>query len=223
MSMMHRAIAIDGPAASGKSTVARRLAQTLGLVMVNSGAMYRAVTWQCLQDGVDVDDADAVAAAVDQMDIDPGVDDFRSTIAINDRLLIHGEELTQPEVNAAVSKVAAVPRVREVLVQHQRAYLRTSDLVMEGRDIATVVFPETPFKIYIDASEEVRRARRAAEGQVDDALAARDARDSQRKTAPLRVAEGATVIDSSELTIDGVVERALAVLEEQGWLDSAEA
>lgn len=217
MSSTHRAVAIDGPAASGKSTVARLLAEKLGLVMVNSGAMYRAVTWQCLQDKVDPEDGDAVAVAVDQMDIDCGVDGCRSTIAINGKKLSHDDELTQPEVNANVSKVAAVPRVRDVLVQHQRAYLRTSDLVMEGRDIGTVVFPETPFKIYIDASEEVRRARRAAEGQLDDALAKRDQQDSQRKTAPLRVAEGAEVIDSTEMTIEEVIQRAEAVLKERGW------
>ena len=214
MTMMHRAVAIDGPAASGKSTVARILAERLGLVMVNSGAMYRAVTWKILENGLDVADQDKVAEAVDLMDIDCGVADGRSTISIDDRLL--GDELTSANVNANVSKVAAVPRVREILVQHQRAYLRTSDVVMEGRDIGSVVFPETPFKLFIDASEEVRRARRAAEGQAD-AVAARDEQDRKRKTAPLKVAEGAEVIDSSEMGIEQVVEKALEILRERGW------
>ena len=212
--MSHRAVAIDGPAASGKSTVAKRLAASLGMVMVNSGAMYRAVTWQILQEGVDATDAAAVIAALEKMEITCGVENSFSTIAINGQEL--NEELRSELVNNTVSKVAAVPEVRERLVQLQRAYLEHSDVVMEGRDIGSVVFPDTPFKIYIDASEEVRRARRAADGEAD-AVAARDKEDSQRKTAPLKIADGATVIDSSEMEIDQVVARAKEVLAELGW------
>ena len=133
---------------------------------------------------------------------------------INGREL--ADELRSEQVNHAVSKVAAIPEVRERLVQLQRDYLQRSDVVMEGRDIGSVVFPDTPFKIYIDASEEVRRARRAADGEAD-AVAARDKQDSQRKTAPLKVADGATVIDSSDMGIDQVVARAKEVLIELGW------
>lgn len=212
--MSHRAVAIDGPAASGKSTVAKRLAASLGMVMVNSGAMYRAVTWQILQEGVDATDAAAVIAALEKMEITCGVENSFSTIAIDGQEL--NEELRSELVNNTVSKVAAVPEVRERLVQLQRAYLEHSDVVMEGRDIGSVVFPDTPFKIYIDASEEVRRARRAADGEAD-AVAARDKEDSQRKTAPLKIADGATVIDSSEMEIDQVVARAKEVLAELGW------
>ncbi|MEN8694900.1 MAG: (d)CMP kinase [Akkermansiaceae bacterium] len=212
--MSHRAVAIDGPAASGKSTVAKRLAASLGMVMVNSGAMYRAVTWQILQEGVDATDAAAVIAALEKMEITCGVENSFSTIVINGQEL--NEELRSELVNNTVSKVAAVPEVRERLVQLQRAYLEHSDVVMEGRDIGSVVFPDTPFKIYIDASEEVRRARRAADGEAD-AVAARDKEDSQRKTAPLKIADGATVIDSSEMEIDQVVSRAKEVLAELGW------
>ena len=117
-----------------------------------------------------------------------------------------------------MSSVAAVPEVRERLVKLQREYLETSDIVMEGRDIGSVVFPDTPYKLYIDASEEVRRARRAADGEAD-AVAARDAQDSQRKTAPLRISDGAIVIDSSDLEIEEVVEAAKEALKSLGWED----
>lgn len=210
----HRAVAIDGPAASGKSTVARRLAERLGLVMVNSGAMYRAVTWQILQDGVDPGDGAAVVEALTEMEIVGGVEDGVSTIAINGRRLEN--KVRSSGVNDHVSMVASIPEVRECLVAMQRAYLEDNDVVMEGRDIGTVVFPETPFKLYISASEDVRAARRARDGEAD-AVAKRDAQDSQRKTSPLKVAEGAVEIDSSELTIDETVEEACEALVRLGW------
>jgi cytidylate kinase len=210
----HRAVAIDGPAASGKSTVARRLAERLGLVMVNSGAMYRAVTWQILQDGVDPDDGAAVIEALTEMEIVGGVEDGVSTIAINGRRL--EDEVRSSGVNDHVSMVASIPEVRECLVAMQRAYLEDNDVVMEGRDIGTVVFPETPFKLYISASEDVRAARRARDGEAD-AVAKRDAQDSQRKASPLKVAEGAVEIDSSELSIDETVEAACEALVRLGW------
>ncbi|MDE0860075.1 MAG: (d)CMP kinase [Akkermansiaceae bacterium] len=216
MSLIHRAVAIDGPAASGKSTVAKRLADSLGMVMVNSGAMYRAVTWQLLQDGVSPKDEGAIVDAVSKMEITCGMEEGHSTIGINGRFL--NEELRSSKVNNFVSSVAAVPEVRERLVKLQREYLETSDIVMEGRDIGSVVFPDTPYKLYIDASEEVRRARRAADGEVD-AVAARDAQDSQRKTAPLRISDGAIVIDSSHLDIEEVVEAAKEALKSLGWED----
>lgn len=216
MSEDYRAVAIDGPAASGKSTVAKRLAASLGLVMVNSGAMYRAVTWQVLDQGVDPTDSNAVIEALREMEIVCGVEDGVSNILINGRQL--DGELRSEEVNNNVSSVAAIPEVRECLVAIQRAYRESSDVVMEGRDIGSVVFPETPYKLYIDASEEVRRARRANDGEAD-AVAARDAQDSQRKTAPLKISEGAVVIDSSEMGIDDVVAAAHEALVKLGWED----
>ena len=210
----HHAIAIDGPAASGKSTVARRLAAELGLVMVNSGEMYRAVTWEVVRRGIDPTDPLAVAALLDEIVIECGVRDGHSFITIDGREL--GAELRSDEVNGAVSPVAAVSEVRELLVARQRGLLEVGDLVMEGRDIGSVVFPMTPFKYYIDASEEVRRRRRAAEGQADE-VAKRDAQDSQRRTSPLVVADGTRVIDSSDLSIDQVVERVRGLLEQDGW------
>lgn len=209
----HYAIAIDGPAASGKSTIAKCLARELGLVMVNSGAMYRAVTWKMLELGVDIHNAVAVVAALRTMDVQCGVEGCFSTIAIDGRWL--SEELRASEVNQAVSVVAAVPEVRELLVQKQRDYLKHTSVVMEGRDIGSVVFPDTPYKIYVDASEEVRAARRSAEG-VTDSVAARDKADSNRKTAPLLIAEGAVVLDNSDHTVESAVAAALAILRTQG-------
>lgn len=216
MKKIHRAVAIDGPAASGKSTVARQLAERLGLVMVNSGAMYRAVTWQIMQDGVDPTDENAVVRALDGMDLVCGEESGISTISINGRKLTH--EVRSTGVNEHVSQVASIPQVRECLVAMQRAYLERHDVVMEGRDIGSVVFPETPYKLYISASEAVRAARRAKDGEAD-AVAKRDAQDSQRKASPLKVADGAFEIDSSALTIDETVEKAHQALISLGWKD----
>ncbi|MFM2170894.1 MAG: (d)CMP kinase [Verrucomicrobiota bacterium] len=209
----HFAIAIDGPAASGKSTIAKCLARELNLVMVNSGAMYRAVTWKVLQLGLDPHDSAAVLSALDSMDIVCGVEGCFSTVAIDGREL--NEELRDTAVNTAVSVVAAIPRVREVLVQKQRDYLQHTSVVMEGRDIGSIVFPDTPYKIYVDASEEVRAARRSAEG-VTDSVAARDKADSNRATAPLLVADGAVVLDNSDHTVASAVAAALDILRSQG-------
>jgi cytidylate kinase len=207
------AIAIDGPAASGKSTVARRLAQRLGLIMINTGAMYRAIAWASLKKNVDVSDPEAVADMLRGILVTCGVAAGQSTILIDG--IDPGKALRENEVNARVSKVAAVPEVRELLVEKQRAFLKLDSLVMEGRDIGSVVFPDTPYKLYIDASEEVRLARRSAEG-LTDVVSKRDEEDSKRKNSPLIVAEGAAVIDSSEMNIDEVVEAALAELQKRG-------
>ena len=209
----HIAVAIDGPAASGKSTVAKTLAKKLGLIMVNTGAMYRAVAWATIQKGVDPDDTEAVVSMLDDVVFSCGVEEGLSTVLIDD--FYPGDELRQDAVNQRVSRVAAIPEVRALLVKKQREYLQLGSLVMEGRDIGSVVFPDTPFKIYIDASEEVRLARRSAEG-LDDAVAKRDAEDSNRKVSPLKVADGAVVIDSSEMNIEQVVDAALEVLKEKG-------
>ena len=207
------AIAIDGPAASGKSTVARLLAQRLELIMINTGAMYRALAWATIQKSVDVTDHAAVMQMLGDIDVSCGVKDSGSIILIDG--VDPGEALRQDGVNNLVSKVAAIPEVRKLLVKKQRDYLALSSLVMEGRDIGSVVFPDTPYKIYIDASEEVRLKRRSAEG-LDDVVSQRDSEDSKRSVSPLIVADGATVIDSSEMDIDEVVDAALEVLKQQG-------
>lgn len=210
------AIAIDGPAASGKSTVAKVLAERLGLVMVNSGEMYRAVTLAVVQQGVDLGDPVAVANHLKEINLRCVVENGGSQILLDGEY--PGSALRSDEVNAAVSAVAAVPEVRHLLVALQRELLQHGDLVMEGRDIGSVVFPDTPYKIYIEASEEVRRERRAAEGQMDS-VSDRDRQDSARETSPLVVPDGAEVIDSSQMAIEEVVEAALGVLGTRGWFN----
>ena len=209
----HFAIAIDGPAASGKSTLARLLAQRLGLVMVNSGAMYRAVTWRVLKEGIDPRDSGSVIALLDRIHIECGSRDNHSTIAIDG--VEPGDELRSEQVNANVSAVSAIPEVRKRLIHLQREYLAHSSVVMEGRDIGSVVFPDTPYKLYIDAAEHVRAARRGNDGEID-AIAKRDAADSKRQTAPLIVADGATVLDTSDHSIESALEAALAILRGKG-------
>ena len=209
----HVAIAIDGPAASGKSTLARLLAEQLDLIMVNSGEMYRAVTWKILELGIDPKDAEAVIGALERMDISCEVVDGGSKVSLEGQRT--GDELRSERVNGAVSAVAAIPQVRERLVEMQRSFLQDGNVIMEGRDIGTVVFPETPFKIYLDADAGVRAGRREAVGEVDS-VEARDREDSSRKTAPLQIAPGAAVLDTSGHTIESGTQAALKLLRDQG-------
>ncbi len=203
-------VAIDGPAASGKSTVAKRVAAELGIVFVNSGAMYRAFTWWVLQNGIDPADTPPVLELLARTDFTCGEKDGVGTVAVGGVPMTR-TELAVSEVNAGVSAIAAIPEVRERLVAEQRRYASERGVVMEGRDIGSVVFPDTPHKFYIDASPEVREARRRAEG-IADSIASRDRIDSSRAASPLVVAEGAVVVDSSELGIDEVVAKVLEAI-----------
>jgi len=209
----HTVVAIDGPAASGKSCVARVLAKKLKFVYVNSGAMYRAVTWYALQKGIDTADSHAVLSLLEGTQIECGLANNESNIKIN------GQDpqpfLNDEAVNHNVSNIASIPGVREVLVAKQREYAEHSDLVMEGRDIGSVVFPHTPYKFYIDASLEVRALRRAKQGLRDE-VGARDKRDSSRRASPLTITEDSHVIDSSNLTVDGVVGEVIGRLKLKG-------
>lgn len=207
------AIAIDGPAASGKSTIAREIARRLGLVMVNSGEMYRAVTWKALDEGIDPHDSGAVAAMMNRLDIRCGETGSNSTIAIDG--VNPAAHLRNERINANVSAISAIPEVRERLVALQRGYLDHTSVIMEGRDIGSVVFPETPYKIYIDADPSVRATRRHDDGEADS-VAKRDAADSRRAVAPLVVADGATVLDTSRLDIEGAISAVLEILRSQG-------
>jgi cytidylate kinase len=202
-------VAIDGPAASGKSSVARSLAARLGFTYVNTGAMYRAATWLALERGVPSEDADAVARLLDTEPLAFALADGASVVLFAAADI--GGLLDRPEVNANVSTVARHPAIRERLVARQREFAGDADLVMEGRDIGSAVFPDTPYKFYIDASPEVRARRRAAQG-LRDAIGDRDRSDSQRAASPLLVAPGATVIDSSDLSVEGVVDAIAAQL-----------
>lgn len=206
-------IAIDGPAASGKSTLARKLAERLGLVMVNSGAMYRAVTWKALEENIDPSDSAAVVSLLNRIEIECGHDGLTSTCTIDG--VDPGDALRSERVNANVSTISAIPEVRDRLVALQRSYLDHTSVIMEGRDIGSVVFPDTPYKIYVDADEAVRAARRAKMGEVDS-VTQRDAADSKRTTAPLIVANGAVILDNSHHTIESGVDAAIEILKQQG-------
>ncbi len=192
-------IAIDGTSASGKSTNAKLVAKALGYVYVDTGAMYRTLAWYCLEKKVDVHDEKAVAAICRKWST--------SLECVNGRvhLLVDGrypeKEMRTAETSAAVSHVAAVPKVRDWMKKKQRECIQFGNLVMEGRDIGTNVFPDTDFKFYLDASLDERSKRRAAEG-VNENLAARDQRDSQRAAAPLMIALGAKVINNSQMTTE---------------------
>lgn len=192
-------IAIDGTSASGKSTNARRVAKALNYVYVDTGAMYRTLAWYCLRHKIDVEDERAVASACSK---------WKPQLQCVDghvHLIIDGyypaTEIRTAEVSAAVPHVAAVPKVRDWMKKKQRECVRFGNLVMEGRDIGTNVFPETDFKYYLDAHLAERSRRREAEG-VKENLAARDQRDSQRASAPLMIALGAKVINNSQMTVD---------------------
>ena len=192
-------IAIDGTSASGKSTNARKVAKVLGYIYVDTGAMYRTLAWHCLQKKVDIDHPKAVNALCRK---------WKTTLENADgkvHLLVDGyfpdKEIRTEEVTSATSHIAAYPKVREWMKNKQRECIQFGNLVMEGRDIGTNVFPETDFKFYLDACIHERSKRRAADG-LQENLAIRDQRDSQRASAPLMVALGAMVINNSGQTIE---------------------
>lgn len=209
-------IAIDGPSGAGKGTVARAIAATLGFRHVDSGAMYRAIGWKALRDGVPLDREDDVARVA-----------MQSTIEVSEAgVRIDGLDVTRairtPDIDRAAASVARLPRVREVLVAQQRALGRGGSIVMEGRDIGTVVFPKADVKVYLDASPDERARRRAndpahalAPAQVADVatlLTERDRSDTTRSVSPLYAASDAVVIDTTGKGIDEVVEEVLRVV-----------
>lgn len=219
-------IAVDGPAGSGKSSVCRGVADRLGLRYLDTGAMYRAMTWAMLDAGVDVDDAQAVAAAAATVSIISGTDPLGPTIHVGSVDVagpIRGDEVT-----GAVSAVSAVPGVRERLVAIQRDEVATAlkegtGIVVEGRDITTVVLPDADLKVFITADPEERARRRAAQdadlgkdqvdvGATKSALLARDAKDSGRTTSPLAIAPDAVVVDTTHLSLDEVVEHVCSLV-----------
>lgn len=206
-------IAIDGPSGAGKGTVARTVASRLGYTHVDTGAMYRAVAWLAGHRGIDLNDEAAVTALADRAE-------FEVSAAIS----VDGHDITSairtPEMDAAAAIVARHPRVRQSLVRRQRDYATRGGLVMEGRDIGTVVFPDADLKIFLDASEQERARRRANDPahassrtagieQIQSALAARDRQDSTRKASPLTMAPDAVRIDTTSMSVEEVVARVL--------------
>ena len=209
-------IAIDGPSGAGKGTIARSISQALGYRHVDTGAMYRAVAWKAAQDGLSFDDEAAVAAVAAGADIqvEGGV------------VAIDGVDVTAairtPEIDRAAAAVARLPRVRQALVARQRAMAGESAVVMEGRDIGTVVFPQADVKIYLDASAEERARRRVndpahtggrvGQAAVAQAIADRDMSDSTRPVSPLTVASDAVRLDTTSMSIDEVVARVMEIV-----------
>jgi cytidylate kinase len=213
-------IAIDGPSGAGKGTVARAVARHLQYRHIDTGAMYRAVAWKALADGVNLDDGNAVAALA-----------ARAAFDLEDGARIDGHDVTQairtPAIDDAAARAARHPQVRAVLVERQRAYGAGGGVVMEGRDIGTVVFPDADLKIYLDASPDERARRRASdvahqagrEGAAVDSVAraldARDVADRTRPASPLAVAPGAVYLDTTAVPAESVVDRVLALVERQ--------
>ena len=210
-------VAVDGPSGSGKSTVSRRLAAALGARYLDTGAMYRAVTWAVLQAGIDPGDAEAVAKVAADAQLSSGTDPAHPTIRL-DGVAVE-TEIRGPEVTGVVSAVAAVPAVRRLLVDQQREIIAAADrIVVEGRDIGTVVAPDARLKIYLTASADARAHRRSSEAATDlDAtavdLARRDRLDSTRATDPLVKAPDAVELDTTGMTVDEVVARLRALLD----------
>jgi cytidylate kinase len=212
-------IAIDGPSGAGKGTVSRALAQTLGYRHIDTGAMYRAVGWKANQDGIPLNDEAAVTGLARAADL----------IVEGGVVAIDGHDVTSairtPEVDKIASTVARLPQVRDVLVTRQREMGAHGGVVMEGRDIGTVVFPDADVKIYLDASAEERARRRAhdtahagsqaGQAAVAEAIQARDLSDKTRAASPLALAPGAIHIDTTEMPIDAVIERVLALVKEK--------
>ena len=212
--MSANVIAIDGPAASGKSTVASHLARLLSIPYVNTGSMYRAVTYAVLENKIDYNDEAALKKFLESIKLDYTADiNGKFTLSLNGRFL--DSELVTPEVNANVSPVAAIPMVREMLKTLQRSLAEKQRIVMEGRDIGSVVFPDAKWKFFVTASPEVRAKRRLDQSKesyssatleaIAASIAERDRIDSQRAVAPLKQCEDAILVDSSNMNVEETV------------------
>jgi CMP/dCMP kinase len=222
----HMIIAIDGPAGSGKSSVAKLVARRLGFHYLDTGAMYRAVAFRALSQGSSLADEDAIALVATTDEIAFGHEPGE---ALPSLISIAGVDVTAairaPEVDDAVSTVARYPRVRDAMVAQQRHLAQASDIVVEGRDIGTVVFPDAELKVYLTATPEERARRRAAQqaaagiqadtAEVKDAIMRRDEADSKRAHSPLAAASDAVELDTTGLTLDQVVERIAALARER--------
>ena len=210
-------VAIDGPAGAGKGTITEKVGEKLGLINIDTGAMFRCVTLNMLQEGIKIEEENKIKELLDKINIDMKEDG---------RVFLNGEEVTKKirenEVNNFVSPVSVIPIVREKLLELQRKMSKGKNVIMEGRDIGTVVFPNADVKIYLDASPEERAKRRIKQnqekgikGSYDEVLKSiidRDTRDKTRKIAPLRQAEDAIYIDSSNMSIDEVTDKIIQII-----------
>ena len=218
---MAKVIAVDGPSGAGKSSVSRIVGERLGFLHVDSGALYRIMTWQCLEEKVDTTDPAAIAAFAQQVEIECRPEAGRIAYYVKGEE--PGNRIRTPEINAHASQVATVKEVRDRVTAILRGMTQYGDLVIEGRDITTAVFPDTPARFYLTASAEARARRRQKEEvekgianqsaeEVKKSLLSRDAIDSTRQYAPLKKADGALEIDSSDLTLEQVVETVINAL-----------
>ena len=218
---MAKVIAVDGPSGAGKSSVSRIVGERLGFLHVDSGALYRIMTWQCLEAKVDTTDPAAIAAFAQQVEIECRPEAGRIAYYVKGEE--PGNRIRTPEINAHASQVATVKEVRDRVTAILRGMTQYGDLVIEGRDITTAVFPDTPARFYLTASAEARARRRQKEEvekgianqsaeEVKKSLLDRDAIDSTRQYAPLKKADGALEIDSSDLTLEQVVETVMNAL-----------
>ncbi|WP_371378938.1 (d)CMP kinase [Thalassotalea aquiviva] len=217
-------ITIDGPSGAGKGTVSRIVAEQLGWNFLDSGAIYRVLAVATQHHGINVDEEDAIIPLASHLDVE-----FKIVDADEPRVILEGEDVTDnirtQEVGELASKVAAFPRVREALLRRQRAFKEAPGLLADGRDMGTVVFPDAPVKIFLTASAEERAQRRMKQlqqkgidvniGRLLDEIRQRDERDQNRTVAPLVPAEGALIIDSTELSIEQVVEKILLFANEK--------
>ena len=223
MDQLFHAVAIDGPSGAGKSTLARRVARELHFLYVDTGAMYRSIGWYVLQRGAALDNAELVAALLPDLNVEVryGEDGLQ-------HMVVNGQDVTDeirsPEVSAAASQVAAIPAVRAYLLDMQRNLARTHNVIMDGRDIGTVVLPEADCKVFLTASDEARAARRCRElaqrgtpvayEEVLSDMRRRDEKDRTRAAAPLRQAEDAVVLDTSELDFEDSAQALLRLIRE---------
>jgi len=215
-------IAIDGPAGAGKSTVAKMIAKSMGFVYIDTGAMYRALTWKALKNEIELDDQDALynLASATEIHFEQG-SDIQHVICDNEDVT---EAIRSPHVNTNVSIVAAQARVREIMVQKQQAMARYSNVVMDGRDIGEQVLPDADYKFFVTASLSERAKRRIMELQikgfpvqpeeVEKEIAARDQMDCERAVGALKILPDSIVIDTSQMSIEEVLKKMLAIIEE---------
>ena len=223
MDQLFHAVAIDGPSGAGKSTLARRVARELHFLYVDTGAIYRSIGWYVLQRGAALDNAELVAALLPDLNVEVryGEDGLQ-------HMVVNGQDVTDeirsPEVSAAASQVAAIPAVRAYLLDMQRNLARTHNVIMDGRDIGTVVLPEADCKVFLTAYDEARAARRCRElaqrgtpvayEEVLSDMRRRDEKDRTRAAAPLRQAEDAVVLDTSELDFEDSAQALLRLIRE---------
>jgi len=215
-------IAIDGPAGAGKSTVAKKVAEQLGFVYLDTGAMYRAVAFEAMQAGVDVQDEAQMKALLQKIELSFSKDG-KQIFCNGDNI---SEQIRLPEVSSRVSTVAAIPQVREAMAEQQRQIAQSCNVVMDGRDIGTVILPNAQVKIFMTASLEMRTKRRLEElrqkgidadyESLYQEIAERDEKDRNREVAPLKMADDAILLDTTDYNIDSVVKNVLLIIENKG-------